>query len=797
MRGRQTGWLLVILAALIATVAFGATPARALGADHITVCDPRSTQGIDHDCQPEPRLNKTATTKWVQKIEWDIVKKVQISESEFGDEKHLPLFWGDSATVRYVVGLRKKVENKYSVHGKIVIPLSLLRSDDDLRGRIHVKDVITLRGGKKIDVPYEDMICEGYDAPPQTVAYYGKLVCHYWVYLNKPKSGVNKVKVWKGPYRDHGNAITAYAKFWFADHPNRVRGHQEVWIRDSNFPGERVRGPFDGSQTRFPYTKDFGCDRAQNPQWHTNVAELLVPVVKPHAERDLSGTYPERKYRVIDEDTDKVHIKCFGLSVEKDAKAKYDRVFGWKLAKYASHDEILLTNKLGKPKPVDPKPVDPKPVDPKPVDPKPVDPKPVDPKPVDPKKGDPKKGIDPKGGNRKPAGRTDSKKDGSPYRSSDIVEYTVEVDSERTDENFRAWGRIYITNDHPSLRARIVDVQDVIRQTGAESIHARVWCKGDRRGGSLGLPTSIAPGERLVCYWKSLLPDASERRNVAKVELRNFHREVGVKPTRTGTTWFRGYAPIRFGAPELIDEEAVVLDKFVDAGFLGHVKHTQTPKKFRYEVVVEPGGLAPKCGHGEIVNHATLVTNDTETRLRESLTIPVFVKCLAPKTDTPKDTPKTDSPKTDIPKYTPKPDSPKTDTPKYTPKTDTPKGESPKDDVIICLPTTDKPWHKIGPRGKYTKFFRSGKTYKNVLKKGRYAFNPTYRMARAYIIAKLYIHGGAKYNKRVERAMRWAERFFANHPPNIYKTKQLRDAMYLKQRVMVRFAKHAKTCEAI
>ena len=97
-----------------------------------------------------------------------------------------------------------------------------------------------------------------------------------------------------------------------------------------------------------------------------------------------------------------------------------------------------------------------------------------------------------------------------------------------------------------------------------------------------------------------------------------------------------------FGGPKNVyDEKVRVYDSLAPKSFLGYVRYDQTPKKFRYYVLVRPGELAPWCGKGTLHNKAKLETVDTGTKLYASVTIPVRVKCFEhaedPKKDDPKD----------------------------------------------------------------------------------------------------------------------------------------------------------------
>ncbi|MGI9659550.1 MAG: hypothetical protein ACR2OD_11625, partial [Gaiellaceae bacterium] len=450
------------MAALIAAIAFAAmvvAPSVASGGG-----------GSQPTPPPEvPKVEKTAYGKWVQKIDWEIDKKLRIKNNEYADRQHWQIFWGDSVWANYLISVEKLVENKYSVHGKITVPLLRFRNGET-RGAIKIEDEITLKNGKTIKVPQENMRCGDFDGVPETVVYEGELVCHYWVHLDRPESGVNTVYVWIGDYK---TPMTATAEFWFGDEPNRVHGHEQVWVYDNNFADEPIKGPFEESE-RIGDRKHFECNREKNPFWHTNTAKLLGLAKSDDDDRTLAGGGGNTHggYAVIDRDSARLHLECFGIDVKKDANAKFKRLYRWKIEKYADRDKIELDNT--------------------------------------------------KAGSKDPRQVT--------------VKYGVKVGAYADDLGFRAWGKITITNEHPKRVAEIVSVKDTILKKDADPIYANVSCESDKKGAGLGLPASIPPGETLTCYWESKLPDGSDRKNVAEVELQNFHREIGARTQRTDTT---------------------------------------------------------------------------------------------------------------------------------------------------------------------------------------------------------------------------------------------------------------------
>ncbi|MGI9658679.1 MAG: hypothetical protein ACR2OD_07215, partial [Gaiellaceae bacterium] len=709
-------WLFAALVAVVAAMALALAPSSALGADGEADANEEAAAVVEPQPPappppppPRPEVEKESYGKWVKSIDWDIHKKVIDRYGKHVDEASWKLFYGDSLWASYVIGLQKKVAHKYSVHSKITIPLGKMRNGAS-DGPIKIEDYMVI-GDKKI--PVTDIRCEGYDGVPETVVYEGELVCESWVYVPTAEHGVNYVKVWIGhddtksapTATAYGDPYEAEAEFWFGDKPDKVEGYRYVSIKDASWDGGAIKGPYDGKQTRFAYDYPFECKGNESEYWHTNTAQLVA-----HNKRDTG------RYKVIKEASARLHIQCYGLEVKKTAKTKFDRTYKWKIAKYASHDKIDLTHVKGAPKKGDPK-ADPK-SDPK-ADAKKrdlktaaTDPKRSDPK-ADAKKGDPK--GDAKSG-KKPA-----------PRDSVTVKYGVEVDAYHRDDNFRAYGKIEVTNTHPKLPAHIVDLKDVIvRKDGkADSkAYARVWCEGGKKGDKLSLPIHLGPGETLVCRWESDLPDGKERKNIAKVKLQNHHYKVVQKPnpgwyveaTKQGMKWFSGYAPIKHGEPKkVVDAKAKVYDRLAPKGVLGRVYAKDVkggPKKFHYEVHVRPGHLAPDCGKGSLYNKAALETYDTKTRIEDSVSIPIHVECIVPK----QDPPKSDPPKKDTPPASDKKDPPPADDKKG--------DHGKKDEVIVCTPGKGKPWHLMGPKGKKSDFFESGKSYKQVMKKGRRGKSP-------------------------------------------------------------------------
>jgi hypothetical protein len=210
-----------------------------------------------------------------------------------------------------------------------------------------------------------------------------------------------------------------------------------VFLQDTNFDGPPVSGPFDGTQTRFPYLKHFECSKEENPYTNINTARILVP----NERGDV--TVADRRYRIIGHDDARLRIKCFGLDVKKTAKTTFDRTYKWKIKKYASHKQVVLARK----------------------------------------KGDSKKGSSHL----------------SRYAKEANVKYTVKVDSYPEDHDFKSWGKIVITNNHPGRAAHILGVRDKI-DPGGDKIIANVRCQGEKKGENLRsrYPSTLAQRSRVT-----------------------------------------------------------------------------------------------------------------------------------------------------------------------------------------------------------------------------------------------------------------------------------------------------------
>ena len=420
-------------------------------------------------------LCKTAYPKWEQKTEWRVRKGVLDKDKNgnrtFVDEQRIKLFYGDAYWANYGVSLMKRVTDTYSVHGKIYIPLGHFGKEGvQERGVVTIKDVIS---SPDYDVPVFPTITGDSEACKNSapgggsgggsVDYVGTIVCDYWAEIpaGTPLAEAGVNKV-ELWIGDYG-PYEAYAPYTFPDGTTHEVGHKKVYLQDNNF--DRAPIAFEtGKRFTYKSPREFTCNKDMNPYEHVNTVRILVP------NPDYDTIVDDNKYKMIGSASATVGIKCYGLDVKKTVKkAKFDRTYKWDIKKYASHKQVVLARK----------------------------------------KGDSKKGSSYL----------------SKYAKEANVKYTVKVDSYPEDHDFKSWGKIVITNDHPGRAAHILSVKDKI-DPGGNKIIANVRCEGEKKGEKIKFPLYLDAGATLTCYWKASLPDNAERRNVARVKIQNYHYEV-------------------------------------------------------------------------------------------------------------------------------------------------------------------------------------------------------------------------------------------------------------------------------
>ena len=305
------------------------------------------------------------------------------------------------------------------------------------------------------------------------------------------------------------------------------------------------------------------------------------------------------------------------------------------------------------------------------------------------------------------------------------------------------------------------------------------------------VPRTVAYQGTLVCKYVAYLPKASHGVNRVKVWIGERKRPLRAR----AAFWFDKSPDKTLGPRQVWVKDS--MDPHSPRGPFNRHTHFTYGKQFSCKDAGKQVNTAflvvPRKHHDRRVQ--TYGKNDAY-RVIDQDSATVHLSCDAKK-DPPKCDPSTKgkAPACDPPK---KDDPPKSDPPKKDPypvKVD----PTPKQEVIVCAPIKKRDyWTMIGPRGKKTPFFDSGYTYAQIIKKGKRSKNPHYQMARAYVNTMLYIKGGAKYGKKVERSMHWADRYFAAYDPrdsiakrspNAHQAKKLRKAIYTKKRVFNRYSK--------
>jgi hypothetical protein len=305
-----------------------------------------------------------------------------------------------------------------------------------------------------------------------------------------------------------------------------------------------------------------------------------------------------------------------------------------------------------------------------------------------------------------------------------LVNYAVTVDATFTDDDFEAWGDIYVENPAP-IAATINAVEDVL-----DGMSLDVDC------GDATFPYSLPAGGTLHCTYSADLPDADPLTNVATAWLQNYAYDYMGNGTATGETAFTGEADVVFGTTpaDQIDECIYVSDD--KYGDLGNVCADQVPYNFYYGLWVGPYDV---CGFYQFTNVASFVTDDTGTTGEDSWTVNVNVPC----------------------------EGGCTLTQGYW-KTHSEYGPAPYDDTWASLPD-----------GADTAFFGTGYSYYEILwmppKKG----NTYLILAHQYIAAELNVLNGADMPYDVQAAWDEATTLLADNPDMDLKGADARDAKSL------------------
>lgn len=477
------------------------------------------------------------------------------------------------------------------------------------------------------------------------------------------------------------------------------------------------------------YSRTFAC--GADAGMHTNTATLTPKVGDPIVRQA------------------KVTVRCFDLDVKKTAKASFKRVWVWNIDKYASHEQIVLARKK-----------------------------------------------DP-----------NSKKNDlalSRYARSATVHYAVKVYAESRDRNLKVEGYINVKNPAGSMRtAHVKSVADTLLDPSVAAVVSDCRIVGGGQPGGPSYGYDIPAGETLRCDYVAM-PDSKSKKNKATAMNQNYaytavsNDGVHIEKTALGTTPYMDEIDIDWDVEPRaeVDKTARVYDSKM--GFLGWAT-APGPKRFEYSLHIAPGDHgAPLCGKGAVYNQASVVGNDSGDRAEDSVRIPVTVLCFEHKgSDAKKDG--GDAGGATNPKLDPKLD-PAGDGVSLNDKgqIDGVKAGDGGPAPIVCTPSKryegkrgakgDPAWRMIGRKGMKTRFFKAGEkvSYGKVMRGGK---SPYRRLARVYVMAKLYALSGAPVDARTSKAMVWTDRYLSKNGP---KAKKQRKLMAKNAKVLKRYSKRAK-----
>ncbi len=197
------------------------------------------------------------------------------------------------------------------------------------------------------------------------------------------------------------------------------------------------------------------------------------------------------------------------------------------------------------------------------------------------------------------------------------IEYEVTVSADFTDSAWGASGDIAVHNP-ATIPARLNSVADVM--TGG--LTADVTC-------GVTFPYTLVAGGTLNCTYARALPDGTSRTNTATATLQNYSYSATLVPTPIGTTAFTGTAQVVFTAPTtVIDESICVSDDLygdLDPNCIG-VSDLNADGEYTWTYTMTVGPY-DDCEEHEVINVATLVTNDTATTDSDPATVTVYPLC--------------------------------------------------------------------------------------------------------------------------------------------------------------------------
>lgn len=289
------------------------------------------------------------------------------------------------------------------------------------------------------------------------------------------------------------------------------------------------------------------------------------------------------------------------------------------------------------------------------------------------------------------------------------------------DADFAVDGSITIENPSP-FSAVITGVTDVLSFNDSGTSVAAVITAGCGSGESFAL----APGATETCDDTASVGDV------------NPGPGVNTEDVQTDPSGFVGGAtaavPVAFGEPTTRLDECVTAADTRMEGTLGMACVDDAPKTLRYTLTIGPFN---SCGQLEFENTASFTTSNTRRTGLDTHVLDITVPC----------------------------GDGCTLTQGYW-KTHSERGPAPYDAT----------WALLGAGGAATPFFRSGKTYYEVLWTAPRG-NPYYTLAHPYIAAVLSGLGGANKSAIVNE-MQQATMLFSRYRPEDLTTKSLRQTFY-------------------
>ena len=213
----------------------------------------------------------------------------------------------------------------------------------------------------------------------------------------------------------------------------------------------------------------------------------------------------------------------------------------------------------------------------------------------------------------------------SPTSSMDLylghtanINYSVSVTATPQDVDFNATGIITVKNNSSQVNALLTGVADVL-PSGIGSVVITDASE---------FPYTLAKGATLTLHYTATLPDKSSVVNTAKATAKTYRYSKSggtIVKAEIGTKEYTGTANITFGSTptELIDETATVTDSL--HGSLGTLTAPASESGFAPFTYQLPAGPFTALGTYQLINTATLTTNDTGTVKTSTKTVDITV----------------------------------------------------------------------------------------------------------------------------------------------------------------------------